>query len=209
MKPTVVVLAAGLGTRMKSVTAKALHSVAGRPLVQHVLNAATALEPGKVILVLGHQADTVKKAVEKYKPEYVLQHEQLGTGHAVRQAKDSIAAASGPVMILCADTPLLTADTLKRAILLHEKTRSAITLITAKIDDPFGYGRVVRAKSGVARIIEEKDASRAQKKIKEVNAGIYCFEKNFLLDALDRLGKDNAQGEYYLPDTVALARKRR
>ncbi len=209
MKPTVVVLAAGLGTRMKSVTAKALHSVAGRPLVHHVLNAATALEPGKIILVLGHQADTVKKAVEDYKPEYVLQHEQLGTGHAVRQAKESIAAASGPVMILCADTPLLTVDTLKRTISLHEKTRAAVTLITAEVDDPFGYGRVVRSRSGVARIIEEKDASRTQKKIREINAGIYCFEKNFLLAALDRLGKNNAQGEYYLPDTIALARKRR
>jgi bifunctional UDP-N-acetylglucosamine pyrophosphorylase/glucosamine-1-phosphate N-acetyltransferase len=209
VKPTVVILAAGLGTRMKSGLAKALHPLAGRLLVQHVLNTSASLEPSRIVLVLGHQADNVRKAAEEYKPEFVFQEEQLGTGHAVRQAKEAIAAAAGPVMILCADTPLLTPERLKTAIELHQKSRAAVTLITARVEDPFGYGRVVRSRLGVMKIVEEKDATAAQKKIKEVNAGIYCFEKKFLLSALDGLGKNNAQGEYYLPDTIALARKKK
>jgi bifunctional UDP-N-acetylglucosamine pyrophosphorylase/glucosamine-1-phosphate N-acetyltransferase len=209
MKPTVVILAAGLGTRMKSGLAKALHPLAGRPLVQHVLNASMAVDPAKIVLVLGHQADKVRAAVEKYKPEFVLQYEQLGTGHAVRQARESIVDAAGPVMILCADTPLLTGGTLKEIVELHRKSRAVVTLITAEVENPFGYGRVVRGKAGVMKIVEEKDATAAQKKIREVNAGIYCFEKEFLLASLDGLGKNNAQGEYYLPDAIALARKKK
>ncbi len=209
MKPTVVILAAGLGTRMKSGLAKALHPLAGRPLVQHVLNACLAVDPAKIVLVLGHQADKVRDAVRAYKPEFVLQYEQLGTGHAVRQAGEAIAGVSGPVMVLCADTPLLTGGTLKKVVELHHQSRAAITLITAVVEDPFGYGRVVRGKAGIMRIVEEKDATASQKKIKEVNAGIYCFEKRFLLASLGGLGKNNAQGEYYLPDAVALARRKK
>lgn len=206
MKPTVVVLAAGLGTRMKSGLAKALHPLAGRPLVQHVLNAASGIGPEKIILVLGHQADRVRAAVEEYRPEIVLQHEQLGTGHAVSRAKEAIAAsAGGPVVVLCADTPLLTAATLQSLLALHQKTMSAITLITADAEEPYGYGRIVRTKTGVSKVVEEKDATPAQRKIREVNAGIYCFDPTFLLDSLDRLRNDNAQGEYYLPDAVRLA----
>jgi bifunctional UDP-N-acetylglucosamine pyrophosphorylase/glucosamine-1-phosphate N-acetyltransferase len=209
VKPTVVILAAGLGTRMKSGLAKALHPLAGRPLVQHVLNASLAVDPGKIVLVLGHQADKVRAAVKEYTAEFVLQSEQLGTGHAVRQARETFAGDAGPVMILCADTPLITGGTLRDIAELHRKSRAAVTLITAVVEDPSGYGRVVRGKSGIMRIIEEKDATAAQKKIKEVNAGIYCFEKKFLLGSLDGLGKNNAQGEYYLPDAVALARKKK
>ncbi len=209
MKPTVVILAAGLGTRMKSGLAKALHPLAGRPMIQHVLSAAAEATPEKIILVLGHQADRVRKACEEYKPEFVLQAEQLGTGHAVRQAKESIADATGPIMILCADTPLLTGGTLKALVELHSKSRASVTLITATVENPFGYGRIVRGRSGIMRVVEEKDATAAQKKIREVNAGIYCFEKKFLLSSLDSLGKNNAQGEYYLPDTIGLARRKR
>jgi bifunctional UDP-N-acetylglucosamine pyrophosphorylase/glucosamine-1-phosphate N-acetyltransferase len=209
MKPTIVILAAGLGTRMKSGLAKALHPLAGRPMIQHILGPALEVDPEKIIIVLGHQADRVRKACEEYKTEFVLQAEQLGTGHAVRQAKEAITAAAGPVMILCADTPLLTSGTLKALIELHVKSCSAVTLITATVENPFGYGRVVRGKSGVTRVVEEKDATLTQKKIREVNAGIYCFEKRFLLSSLEGIGKNNAQGEYYLPDTVELAREKR
>jgi bifunctional UDP-N-acetylglucosamine pyrophosphorylase/glucosamine-1-phosphate N-acetyltransferase len=209
MKSVVVILAAGLGTRMKSGLAKALHPLAGRPLIRHVLDAASALHPDKIVLVLGHQADRVRAAVEAYNPEIVLQHEQLGTGHAVRQAKDAISKSAGPVTILCADTPLLTPQTLQGLIDLHQKTRSAVTLMSAQADDPFGSGRVVRGKTGVMKIVEEKDATPVQKKIREVNAGIYCFESGFLLESLEGLGRNNAQGEYYLPDTIALARKKK
>jgi bifunctional UDP-N-acetylglucosamine pyrophosphorylase/glucosamine-1-phosphate N-acetyltransferase len=209
MKPTVVILAAGLGTRMKSVLPKALHPLSGRPMIHHVLNAAAALEPEKIVLVLGHQSERVRNAVSSYDTEVVLQHEQLGTGHAVRQAKENIARASGPVLILCADTPLLTGGTLQSLLDLHRKTKAAVTLITARVHNPFGYGRVVRAKAGVGKIVEEKDATAAQKKILEINSGIYCFDRDFLVQSLDGLNRNNAQGEYYLPDLIALARKKK
>ncbi len=209
MKPTVVILAAGLGTRMKSGLTKALHPIAGMPLVQHVLNAASGMDPEKIILVLGHQANRVREAVGNYRAEFVLQEKQLGTGHAVQQAREAVAGLPGPVMILCADTPLLTGETLRAVNELHQKSRAAVTLVTARVENPFGYGRVVRGKGGVLRVIEEKDASAAEKKIREVNAGIYCFDRDFLLASLTQLGKNNAQGEYYLPDTIALARKKK
>ncbi|MCK9417819.1 MAG: bifunctional UDP-N-acetylglucosamine diphosphorylase/glucosamine-1-phosphate N-acetyltransferase GlmU [Nitrospirae bacterium] len=209
MKPIVVVLAAGLGTRMKSELAKALHPLAGRPLIQHVLNAAAGVEPEKTVLVLGYQADKVRNAVGEYRPEIVLQAEQLGTGHAVQQAAETISAGAGPVLVLCADTPLITSKTLKDVIELHTTSRAAVTFITAKVDNPSGYGRVVRGKTGVMRVVEEKDATAAQKKIQEVNAGIYCFDRKFLLSSLTLLGKNNAQKEYYLPDTIELAKKRK
>jgi len=209
MKPTVVILAAGLGTRMKSELAKALHPLAGRPLIQHVLDAAAGVGSDKIVLVLGHQADKVRSAVGAFPLEIVLQAEQLGTGHAVQQAAETISQGAGPVLILCADTPLVTTQTLKDVIELHQKTRAAITFITTTLDEPFGYGRVVRGKTGVMRVVEEKDATARQKKIQEVNAGIYCFDRKFLLSALTLLGKNNAQKEYYLPDTIELARKRK
>lgn len=209
MNATVIVLAAGLGTRMKSRLAKALHTLAGRPLIQHVLDAASSIEPEKIALVLGHQADAVRKAVEKYRTEVVIQSEQLGTGHAVLQAKEAIAGATGPVLILCADTPLITAGTLRSLLDLHTKTGAAVTLLTTMMQDPFGYGRVIRGRSGVMRVVEEKDAVKAQKMIREVNAGIYCFDPKFLLSSLGMIGKSNAQGEYYLTDTIGLARKSR
>jgi bifunctional UDP-N-acetylglucosamine pyrophosphorylase / glucosamine-1-phosphate N-acetyltransferase len=209
VSPTIVILAAGLGTRMKSGLAKALHPVAGLPLVKHVLNAASGVEPEKIILVLGHQADQITNALGDSRVVIVIQAEQLGTGHAVQQAADSILAGSGPVMILCADTPLLTSRTLKDVIALHTKSHAAITLLTFRTKNPFGYGRIVRSKSGVMRVVEEKDATAAQKKIEEVNAGIYCFDPAFLLSSLSSLGKNNAQGEYYLTDTIELARKKK
>ncbi len=209
MKPTVVILAAGLGTRMKSGLAKALHPLAGRPLVRHVIDAAAGIGPGRTVVVVGHQAERVRSAVADCDVEIVFQEEQLGTGHALRQAHAAIAEAKGPVLVLCADTPLLTASTLAALLDRHRKSTAAVTLLTARAEDPFGYGRVVRGKTGVQRIVEEKDATAAQKKITEVNAGIYCFDPKFLLASLDGIDRNNAQGEYYLPDLVALARKKR
>lgn len=209
MKPTIVVLAAGLGTRMRSGLAKALHPLAGRPLVRQVLNTVRAMDPGRIVVVLGHQADRVREACEGFGAEFVLQREQLGTGHAVRQAGDAISGADGPVVVLCADAPLLAPGTLQDLVTAHVRTRAVVTLLTAAVEEPYGYGRVLRGRSGVTAVVEEKDATRAQKKIREVNSGIYCFEKKFLLSALGMIGKENAQGEYYLPDTIAIARKKR
>jgi bifunctional UDP-N-acetylglucosamine pyrophosphorylase/glucosamine-1-phosphate N-acetyltransferase len=209
MKPTVVILAAGLGTRMKSALPKALHPLAGKPLLLHVLDAVAGIVPERTVLVAGHQADLVRAAAAGYDVEIVLQEQQLGTGHAVRQASGAIAAAQGPVMVLCADTPLLTPATLLSLAGRHAKRRAAVTLMTAVMDDPTGYGRIVRGTTGVSRIVEEKDASPAQKRIREVNTGIYCFDGAFLLAALGGITNRNAQNEYYLPDTIALARKKR
>jgi bifunctional UDP-N-acetylglucosamine pyrophosphorylase / glucosamine-1-phosphate N-acetyltransferase len=209
MRPTVIILAAGLGTRMRSALPKALHLLAGKALIRHVLDAVRLLGPGKTAVVLGHQADRVREAIDGYDVEIVLQAEQLGTGHAVRQAADIIAAAEGPVVVLCADTPLLTAGTLISLVEAHSRAKAAVTVMTAMAEDPAGYGRVVRGRSGVMRIVEEKDATAAQKRIGEVNTGIYCFEKKFLLSALGGIKNRNAQGEYYLPDTIALARRKK
>lgn len=207
MRPTVIVLAAGLGTRMRSAMPKVLHPLAGKPLIRHVLDAVSPLGPEKTVLVLGHQADRVRSVVEGYDVEVVHQAEQRGTGHAVRQAVEAIASAPGPVMVLCGDTPLLASETLRALVDAHARSGAAVTVMTAMPDDPTGYGRVVRGRAGVLRIVEEKDATSAQKKIREVNTGIYCFEKKFLLSALGGIKNRNAQGEYYLPDTIALARK--
>jgi len=209
MRPTVIILAAGLGTRMRSVLPKALHLLAGKELVRHVLDAVKPLGPGTTAVVVGHQADRVREAMGGYAVEIVHQAEQLGTAHAVRQALDIIAAAEGPVMVLCADTPLLTAETLISLIEVHSRARAAVTVMTAMAEEPTGYGRVVRGSSGVMRIVEEKDATPTQKKIREVNTGIYCFDKKFLLSALGGIKNRNAQGEYYLPDTISLARKKK
>jgi bifunctional UDP-N-acetylglucosamine pyrophosphorylase / glucosamine-1-phosphate N-acetyltransferase len=206
VKPTIVILAAGLGTRMKSAVAKVLHPLAGRPLIQHVLNAAAEVEHEKIVLVLGHQADLVRSAAGNFQIESVIQAEQLGTGHAVLQATKMIAASSGPVLVLSADTPLLMSTTLKEVLEAHKKSKAAVTVLTAIMENPFGYGRIVRLKSSVRRIVEEKDATGAQKKIREINTGIYCFDSKFLLSSLGTLDKNNAQSEYYLPDTIARAK---
>jgi len=207
MRLTVIILAAGLGTRMRSSLPKALHPLAGKPLVQHVLDAVYAMGPVRPVLVVGHKEDMVRKAVERYTMDIVYQERQLGTGHAVRQAADAIAQAEGPVMVLCADTPLLRPATLASLAEAHVRAKAAVTVMTAKVDDPEGYGRIIRGRSGILRIVEEKDATKSQKKVREVNTGIYCFEKKFLLAALGGIKNKNAQGEYYLPDTIALARK--
>jgi bifunctional UDP-N-acetylglucosamine pyrophosphorylase/glucosamine-1-phosphate N-acetyltransferase len=209
MKPTVIILAAGLGTRMRSFLPKALHRLAGKELILHVLDAVKPLGPGKTAVVLGHQADRVREAMLGHSVEIVHQEEQLGTGHAVRQAADIIAAAEGPVVVLCADTPLLTPGTLISLVEAHSRAQAAVTVMTAMAEEPAGYGRVVRGRSGVMRIVEEKDATALQKKIREVNTGIYCFEKKFLLAALGGIKNRNAQNEYYLPDTISLARKKK
>lgn len=209
MKPVIVILAAGLGTRMRSALPKALHLLAGKPLIRHVLDAAAASGPGKIVLVLGHQADRVRSAAEGYDVEIAIQAEQLGTGHAVRQAAGAFAGAEGPVTVLCADTPLVTAETLRSLAETHGRKKAAVTVMTAAVADPAGYGRIVRGRSGIARIVEEKDATAAQKRIREVNTGIYCFDARFLASALGGISNRNAQGEYYLPDAVVLARRKR
>ena len=211
---TAVVLAAGKGTRMKSDRAKVLHRVCGRPLAYFPVRAAFALDCAPVIAVVGHQADQVEKELSQLFPgaplEFVLQKEQLGTGHAVMTAQAALGRAGfsdrGSVLLLCGDTPLITAETLQRLVRAKQDARASLALITTRPASPSGYGRVVRNEKGCPeRVVEEKDASAAEKKIGEVNAGIYLVDAPFLFKALGQANRDNAQREYYLTDIVSAA----
>jgi bifunctional UDP-N-acetylglucosamine pyrophosphorylase/glucosamine-1-phosphate N-acetyltransferase len=210
----VVILAAGEGKRMRSATPKVLHSVAGRSLLGHVLEAAAAAEPEHVIVVVGHGRDLVAAHVEEIAPWalIVVQEEQRGTGHAVRIAltdleSRGISLANGPVVVLTGDTPLLTGQTLLSLLQEHDLSQARATVLTAQLGDPSGYGRIVRDDSGnVARIVEHKDASNEELYINEINSGMYCFAAEDLHLALSKITTDNSQGEEYLTDVVGLLR---
>lgn len=202
----VIVLAAGLGTRMKSDMAKVLHPIVGRPLIVHVLKAAAGLNARKTVLVLGHQADRVAEAVKEFGAEVAIQARQLGTGHAVMQAEKALEGFAGDVVILSGDVPLIRKKTIAHLVSHHEKSGAALTMMTAMLDDPAGYGRVVNDASGrLLRVVEHKDATDEERAIKEINTGIYCIKASFLFSHLKTLGNSNAQGEYYLPDLISMA----
>lgn len=205
----VIVLAAGKGTRMKSTRPKVLHEVAGRPMLFYPLAIMEELKAGRVAVIIGHGADDVKAAFPSKKIGFVLQKEQLGTGHAVLTALKSLSGFSGDVLVLSGDVPLITKETVSAFLKLHRtggKNRPAISLITMALDAPRGYGRVVRDEErAVVRIVEDKDCTPGERHINEVNSGIYVFRSDFLFTAIKKIGRDNAQGEYYLPDLIALA----
>lgn len=203
MSFSLVVLAAGEGKRMKSEKSKVVFKVSGKEMVNRVIDEAKKAGVDDVCVVVGHKAEMVMEAVGSA-AQFVTQAEQKGTGHAVMQAKDFI-AKSDNVMILAGDTPLITAQTLKSAIDTHVNEENTCTVLTAVIDNPFGYGRIIRDDKGdVAKIVEQKDASEEEKAVCEINSGMYCFNSPELLKALDMLTNDNAQGEYYLTDTLAI-----
>ncbi len=209
----VIVLAAGAGTRMKSKTMKVLHPLCGRTMIGHVLMAASAVEPGRIVAVVGHGRDQVGPHVLDQVPDALLavQETQEGTGHAVRVAlealRDAAGSATGTVIVMAGDTPLLEGDTLAELASVHEEAVNAVTVLTGEVVDPFGYGRIVRDADGqVHAIVEQKDASDEERAIREVNSSIYAFDGDFLAEALSRVTNDNAKGEYYLTDVVAIAR---
>lgn len=211
--PVVIVLAAGEGTRMRSATPKVLHAIAGRSLIGHVLEAASAVDPSHVVVVIGHARDQVLAHLEEVAPwvDTVVQEEQRGTGHAVRIALAALASAqalaAAPVIVLSGDTPLLTGATVRELVEAHLDAGAAATLLTAVLADPTGYGRVVRAADGsVESIVEHRDASDEVLSISEINAGMYAFDPSRLAPALDRLTTANDQGEEYLTDVVGLMR---
>jgi bifunctional UDP-N-acetylglucosamine pyrophosphorylase/glucosamine-1-phosphate N-acetyltransferase len=206
----IVVLAAGKGTRMKSELPKVLHRIAGLALIDHVLRAAASLRPATTTLVVGHGADHVRRHLAPHSHlQFVVQDPQLGTGHALLQTAPLLRARKGTVVLLSGDVPLLKASTLEGLASTHHDTGALATVLTAMVDRPYGYGRIVRRQGNIARIVEERDASRAQREIKEINSGIYALSVEPLFDALERIGSDNAQGEYYLPDLIGIYRKRR
>jgi bifunctional UDP-N-acetylglucosamine pyrophosphorylase/glucosamine-1-phosphate N-acetyltransferase len=211
--PIVIVLAAGEGKRMRSATPKVLHAIAGRSLIGHVLEAASAVDPAHVVVVIGHGRDQVLAHLDEVAPwvDTVVQEEQLGTGHAVRIALAALASAqaleSAPVVVLSGDTPLLTGDTVRELVDAQRSTGAAATLLSAILDDPSGYGRVVRGGDGsVEAIVEHRDASPEILGIREINAGMYAFDLAGLAPALERLTTANEQGEEYLTDVVGLLR---
>jgi len=198
----VIVLAAGQGKRMRSELPKVLHPIAGRPLLAHVLDAARTLSPRKTFVVHGHGAERVRAAFAQAPVEWVLQPEQLGTGHAVQQAMAHV-NGGGEVLILYGDVPLVRPDSLKRLV---EAARQGVAVLTTEVDDPQGYGRIVRNPGGgVERVIEEKDASEAERAIREINAGFMALDAKRLQAWLGKISNRNAQKEYYLTDVVALA----
>ena len=201
----VVILAAGQGTRMKSSLPKVLHCLGGIPLFLHVVRTAQLLDPSIIAIVVGHGAAAVQRAYAGNDVTWIDQAKQLGTGHAVRCAGETFHNFAGDVLILSGDVPSITEASLKRLVDYHRAQRAAVTLLTATLDDPAGYGRILRdGRNNITAIVEEKDASDVQRQIREVNAGVYVAAAPFLFDALARINNDNRQGEYYLPDIVRI-----
>ena len=207
MATAALILAAGKGTRMKSELVKVMHLLEGKPMVSYPVAAARDLGAERVALVVGHQADRVRDWFSGDElVSIVLQEEQLGTGHAVSCAAGFLAECDGEVLILCGDVPLVTGETLRSLMAVHVEQGGTVTVLTARVPDPFGYGRVIKDATGrVLRIVEQKDASPAEMEVDEINSGIYCVNAAFLRDAVMKIGNDNAQNEYYLTDIIGLA----
>jgi bifunctional UDP-N-acetylglucosamine pyrophosphorylase/glucosamine-1-phosphate N-acetyltransferase len=207
----ILVLAAGLGTRMKSSLAKVLHKLGGRPLIAHVCQTAALLNPRKTYVVVGYQADNVKAAVEKElgsaQAGFVTQSEQRGTGDAVMAARSALVQANSTVLILSGDVPLVRVETLRALIDKHLGDDAACTILTVRLENPTGYGRVVRDEAGkFVKIVEQKDATEEERQVREINSGIYCFDSGKLFAALERVQPTNSQGEYYLTDVPGIFR---
>ncbi len=199
-----VILAAGKGTRMKSDLPKVVHTIHGRCLVDYVIDAARGAGVQDICLVVGYKQDVVCRSIAHQDVTFTLQPEQLGTGHAVKCAREFL-GDTGMTMILFGDTPLITADTLRRLSKYHEAHGDTVTVLSALIDDPAGYGRIIRdARGNFIKSVEHKDASEWERQSHEINSGMYLFDTKELKEALDLLRPNNAQGEYYLPDTLEI-----
>lgn len=206
----VVILAAGKGTRMKSSRPKMLHRVAGRPMIDYVLRTAQSLAPKTSTVVVGHQKESLRQGLEHYeRVSFVTQEPQLGTGHALLQTAPVLEQETGHVLLLSGDVPLLRRHTLTQLVQKHDASGAAATILTAVFEQPYGYGRIVRVRGRISRIVEEKDASPAERKVKEINGGIYVFSLAPLFEALRGLATSNAQGEYYLTDLISVYRRRK
>ena len=204
----VLVMAAGLGTRMKSNRAKVLHELGGSPLIAHVSRTAQALEPQAIIVVVGHQAEEVKRATIDAVGElagFVVQEKQLGTGHAAECARSVLENSDSLVLVLYGDVPMIKLETLKKLIEQHNDTGAACTILSVRLENPTGYGRIIRDESGAFQeIVEQRDATEEQRQVKEINSGIYCFESRELYVALRSVEPANDQGEYYITDVPAI-----
>lgn len=207
MKTSAVVLAAGKGVRMCSEFPKVVHKAAGKPMIQHVIETIQSADITDIIVVIGHGRDKVMQMLQDYRVRFAIQEEQLGTGHALLQAKDFIDSDS-TVIVLSGDIPLLRGETLRQLRSVHHRKNAACSFISADLPDPYGYGRVVRnSDQSFSRIVEERDADEAQRLIKEINSGIYCFQAEAAFEMLSEINTDNVQGEYYLTDVLEMLKK--
>ncbi len=205
----VVILAAGKGTRMKSDLPKVLHPLHGKPMLGYVLDTARSLRPQKSVLVIGHQAERLLETFRDWPGVFVEQSPQLGTGHALLIAQKELQAFQGTVLVLYGDVPLIEKGTLKKLIEAHRREKAALTLISTEPENPKGYGRIVRNSQGhLLKIIEEKDATAQERRLREINTGIYCFDSEFLFSSLPQLTRKNSQKEYYLTDLVQIAQEK-
>lgn len=204
----VLVMAAGLGTRMKSNRAKVLHELGGRPLIAHVVRTAQTLDPRTILVIVGHQAEEVEQAVLSEVGElasFAIQAKQRGTGDAVESARRQLEDSGSLVLLLSGDVPLIRAETLRKLIEQHRATDAACTILAVRLENPTGYGRIIRDDQGrFEKIVEQKDASEEERKVREINSGIYCFESKDLFEALKRIEPKNQQSEYYLTDVAEI-----
>ncbi len=203
-----VVLAAGKGTRMKSDLPKVLHPILGRPMINHLLDNLIAINIKKIVVVIGYKADLVRAELSSYgeKIKFVLQSEQLGTGHAVMMAEDILSDFDGDIVVLAGDVPFLTQSTITKLVDVHQDEKAAATVLSAVPPDATGYGRVIRQPGTdiVDCIVEHKDATEEQRAVNEINSGIFCFDNRYLFDSLRKIKSDNAQKEFYLTDIMAI-----
>lgn len=203
-KLSIIILAAGKGTRMESDIPKVLHQVNRKSMIEHVIKQTDYLNPEKLLVVIGYEAEQVKKHLQEYQLSYALQIQQHGTAHAVMQCKKHLINFEGSTLILSGDVPLIKAETLINLYNMHINKNAQATILSAKVANPDGYGRIIRENDNFISIIEEKDADNNQKKIKEINAGIYIFNNKILFENINKINNNNNQSEYYLPDIMPL-----
>lgn len=209
MEVAAIVLAAGKGTRMSADLPKVLHAIDGRPMLSYVLDAIEPVAGGGVLVVVGYKAEEVVAACSGRRVQFVTQEEQLGTGHAVMQCEEALSGFQGTVVVLNGDVPGLQRETIEDFVEVHRDRGAAATVLTAILDDPAGYGRIVKDEHGaLSTIVEEKDADDETREIKEINSGLFCFDRSRLFDALKSIGRDNAQEEYYLTDVIGELRRK-
>lgn len=206
-----IILAAGKGKRMKSDLPKVLHKVLGRPMVEYLLDTVIPLSFNRIVLVVGHQAELVKRTLGKYRGQidFVLQEKQLGTGHAVLVSEPAMKGFPGDILVMLGDVPFLSVATIQRLVAVHRQEKAAGTVLSAILPDPTGYGRIIRVGTSnrIERIVEDRDASEQEKKIKEINTGMFCFDSRLIFIALSEITADNSQREYYLTDVMEILRR--
>ena len=206
-KLAIIIMAAGKGTRMNTELPKVLHKLNNKTMIEHVIDTTLKINPEKIIVVIGYKSELIKKQLNDYNIEYAEQLEQLGTGHAIMQCQNILNDFNGDTLILSGDVPLITKKTLSDLYKKHIEYKSKGTILSAIINNPTGYGRILRDKNSFISIVEEKDANEKQKKINEVNTGIYIFNNQILFSNINQINNHNNQSEYYLPDVLPIILK--